>query len=354
MLNRRFPLTSAALLLACSLSACSLLPDRHSGAADSSSAMPDETQTWCFGRHLVDVPASAQLWGFGNEYQGVFIRSGGEDKDLIATMDGVIEEQKSGYKRIDEGRIDAFTWLPKPGSDDRVYYYLSGHGDEKTVLDGIRAILPLLKYRDNHEIPDEPGVCLQNGFIPGKGEPSAGEQARIGFKFLEHPHVQILVKSHVPSLSGSGLLEEQSEARVVDHFPERKDLPGKVSGRIRPHPWIIQRVRGGPLTVNGMPGEESLTYFPADDMPGIAHGFSWETPGEVGNPLKPSIRLDMTTGEDQYTLRQRDGEILVQGALGASSLDTENVLKLYETVLKTIRVRPTSGAVSHPPEEVRP
>ncbi|MDR0633965.1 MAG: hypothetical protein LBF91_03195, partial [Azoarcus sp.] len=141
----------------------------------------------------------------------------------------------------------------------------------------------------------------------------------------------------------------QSRATVVERFPERKaeTAATQTTGRIRGRrDWVIQRVRAGALTVNGLPGEESLAYFPSDDIPGIAHRFSWATAGEPKNPLKPFIRLDVITGRESYHLvTDRSGATEgVYGALGPSPLETRQVVELYEAIVKTIRPRPLAGA----------
>jgi hypothetical protein len=64
---------------------------------------------------------------------------------------------------------------------------------------------------------------------------------------------------------------------------------------------------------------------------GTAHLLAWETLGEIGNPLTPGLSLRIYTGEGGA------GETL------SSSIGTQEVVAIYEAVVKSIRVRPVAG-----------
>ncbi|TDR72437.1 T6SS immunity protein Tli4 family protein, partial [Paludibacterium purpuratum] len=55
------------------------------------------------------------------------------------------------------------------------------------------------------------------------------------------------------------------------------------------------------------------------------------TQGDLSNPLKPNIHLEITSGEG------------IAGVTSPSSLSTQQIQALYDTIVKTIRIRPIGG-----------
>lgn len=92
----------------------------------------------------------------------------------------------------------------------------------------------------------------------------------------------------------------------------------------------IKTVKKGTREVNALKGEESLDVFLSDDETGMAHAFVWETLGEVGNPLLPSIHLEVNTGDAGA------------GQHFPATLSNQEAMALYEAIVKTIRIRPSN------------
>jgi hypothetical protein len=379
---------SLALLCACNLP-----------MSNSASALSGEMNTFCFGRHLIDIPVEAEPVIYGDRLGAVKIVA---IKGDAAAFHKMVQEtlaernRKDGAEEVseDESQTEE-NWLrryrliksvfppaetkqiivsrtPEQQSSNTADYlaeaFVKPEGDyffylqtelqtyeaeDKEVVDMLvaayRDLLPAIRYRLDEELPSEPGVCISHGFIADDGDQIRETQGTEAvFILKKHPDVKIQL-AILPADSGEySLLKRQSHATVVESFPERspETAQTKTSGKIMPRwKWIIRRVRAGALTVNGMAGEESLAYFPSDDIPGLAHKFSWATAGEPENPYKPFIRLDVVTGQETYVLvTDRSGKTEgVTGALGPSSLETEQIQALYEAVVKTIRIRPTGG-----------
>ena len=363
----------------------------------------EEMETHCLGRYLVDVPKDSRLAiyghtvGVGELYVGGIYSVKGS-RDRLYSVKGSREDFHAAIREILAKRNPENGATGKaPSGDDGLAHYrliktvfpltdtkqiiVSGakkgylieafvkpdgdyffhlqtevdmwpgkEGDaQKTVDESVAwldKLLSAIRFRQNKEIPSEAGVCIDNGFIADHGEPlMAMGGVEAVFVLNKHPDVKMQL-GILTSYSGKySLLERQSHAQVVESFPERdpKTAKTETTGIIEPKwPWVIQRVRAGALTINGMPGEESLVYFPSDDIPGIAHKFSWATPGEKMDPYKPFIRFDIVSGQDPYILitdrmLRDDG---ISGALGPSSLDTRQIQDLYERTVKTIRPRP--------------
>ncbi|MBV8048880.1 MAG: hypothetical protein JO171_17155 [Paludibacterium sp.] len=302
--------------------------------------MFDKTQTYCFGRYLVDIPLDAELKGQGNLYQGARITTekiGPQvlqariDKKRDALKQGTYAASYYQFKReiklenngtillgYDDPfntpmySIDSFKW-------ERGMAFITSQGayDDKTIdatVGRYSSYLRSLRYRAPRDIPTEPGFCINNGFIASDGKTSQVEKANLAFRVKNNQDVRIRIETEVRFRPWPSLLERQKKARLDERFP-----------------GLIKTIRSGELTVNGLTGEESLTSFPSDDKTGDAHNFTWETLGEESNPLKPDIVLAITSGEG------------VAGVTGPSSMDTRQIQALYETIVKSIRLRPTGG-----------
>ncbi|EEG09509.1 hypothetical protein FuraDRAFT_1449 [Pseudogulbenkiania ferrooxidans 2002] len=301
--------------------------------------MFDKMKTYCFGRYLVDVPYEAELKGQGNTYLSTTIKTerGGEAllRQKIENKLNELKEGKAASKRFQFNReiapsktshlllgykeafgspmysIDSFKW-------DRGWIFTTSRGpyDDKkidSIIARFNDYLKNVRYRPDREIPTEAGFCIENGFIANNGDVSQFEQSSLAFRVKSNQDVRIRIRSNVEFKEFPSILARQ------------KELENRYPGQIK-------HVRAGLLSVNGMNGEESLMYFPSDDKTGEAHDFSWETMGEIGNPQKPYIRLDITSGEGGA------------GVTGVSSMSTKQIQALYESIVKTIRLRPTTEA----------
>jgi hypothetical protein len=303
--------------------------------------MFERMKTHCFGRFLVDLPLETVLQGERDDYQGRRIDSeemGWPDfQKLIeerrlqwktksyevenSTLDKEIQIDKYGI--IFAGHLEAFgstSYSMDTFKWDKMRVFRTSGGaygsdDIETLLEKFSAYVRSVRYRFPHEIPAEQGFCIKDGFIADNGDTGIYESTDAIFRLKDHPDVKIELHGALYFRETPSLLERQKNARLDERFPGQ-----------------IKRVREGKTMINAMPGEESLTYYPSDDKTGIAQNFVWETQGELKNPRKPYIRLGITTGDAS------------PGITGVSSLETRDVLRLYEAIVKTIRLRPTQEA----------
>jgi hypothetical protein len=302
--------------------------------------MFDKTRTWCFGRYLVDIPVQTTLESNGNEYYASEINYGEgfpAFRDMVNATLEKLKSDKDTYKyekilypesadrQIIIGKADlygdiaysvnAFTMSPRGRPGSGYFFYLSGSAYDEKKLDMViskyRTILESVRYRHEGEIPVEPGFCFDHGFVATDGKTPVGEDANLAFTLKDYPDVWIRVTSHLIWRPERSLLE-----RVK---------PGIFEAIL---PGAVRFIRRGKREINGMKGEEVLVFHPSEDETGTKHTYVWETLGEFGNPLKPAVQLEITAGEETDT---------------GSSLSASQVLALYETVLKTIRIRPTEA-----------
>ncbi|MDR2093314.1 MAG: hypothetical protein LBP58_08395 [Azoarcus sp.] len=316
----------------------------------SEATMFEYADTYCFGRFLVNVPREAVLDGQWHDYYAEPFKIGRGKEEFHAKVKAMLEKRKNitheyedHYERSEypdnsnnqiivskhksimgdmSYALDVFA-LRKLG----YYFYFTAEArSERQIERAVRnyrdIILPALRYRPDYEIPKEPGFCFGSGFIAGEGTPGWAEEADLAFHLKDNPDVKISIGSMVYRRPEPSLIEKSKGDEKGIHW----DKEGK-------------------RTVNGLDGEEVLLSGRVEDETGIGHGYVWETPGEPKNPLKPGIRLEILTGITPANVLNT-----------ASSLPTPQVRALYEAIVKTIRLRPTTeaqAATGQPEEETK-
>ncbi|TDR69972.1 T6SS immunity protein Tli4 family protein, partial [Paludibacterium purpuratum] len=185
--------------------------------------MFDKTKTYCFGRYLVDIPVEAELKGQGNTYQGARIASekmgtaalqariDQKIKDLKARtyaasyyqFNKEIKLEKNGTILLGYDdpfntpmySIDTFKW-------DWGWAFTTSKGayDDQQIdslVSRFSTYLRSLRYRDQRDIPTEPGICIKNGFIANDGKTPQAENASLAFQLKKNPDVWIRIESNV-------------------------------------------------------------------------------------------------------------------------------------------------------------
>ncbi|MCL1860397.1 MAG: T6SS immunity protein Tli4 family protein [Proteobacteria bacterium] len=311
--------------------------------------MFEKMKTYCIGRYLVDVPVEAEMLGWRNSYALGAIGVGFGVPKFRELVKETLEKRKNqqgkrSFKFVrteypEEGdrqdrqiiisqadlygskpyEIDAFTLNPRGIPGGGYFFYLFSKVINEKNLDEMieryKTVLSNVRYRPDSEIPKEPGFCFKDGFVANDGKNSQTEENRVRFRLKNNPDVIFLIYIDVPFVESPSILERKKEAKLEERFP------GK-----------IKTILSGKREINGMPGEEVAATFPAEDKTGSVHDFVWETLGELDNPLKPYIRIDIESGYDATGM----------GGATASSLEAKDMLKLYESIVKTIRIRPVT------------
>jgi len=196
------------------------------------------------------------------------------------------------------------------------FFYMSSDAHSENNLDNIlnkyRAFISNVRYRHDSEIPTEPGFCFQNGFVADDGKTSQSEIAQLKFRLKDNPDVVISIDSIVSFV-------EDDEGSLLERMKKvRSDLV-KNKAKI-----LSEKSR----KINEIKGEEFLMYLKLDGDIFLGHKFIWESQEELNNPLKPGLHLEITTATERRE--------------GGSSLTTEQVQALYETIVRSIRIRPVT------------
>lgn len=327
----------------------------------------EKTKTVCFGRFLVDVPASATIvWGDPIVPLTISIYPNGVD-EIKGMAQKFIDELKSGkaiyLKKIPllisvndmhqpEGKIvtgyDGFEAIGELKVNG--YFRLNNYGvivnarplkeeKDETIAD-INSIAKRLRERPEDEIPNQPGNCIEYAFLADKPDPSKEdlmEHIRIGFRLKEFPdaHYSIYVAPSNPyNPEGDSLQAQWKRIKEDPATPEEKQALAKIK-YFRESPRQIHDWKTGYEVLVRNPDEEGVHSY---------HDFQIKFTGVPHDPYRPYADIQLQTG-------------VADNAAGATkaSLSDEEAIAVWDRITSTIRVRPTSvtparnaGADTHP------
>lgn len=318
--------------------------------------MFEKTKTVCFGRFMVDVPASTTVaWGRQSVPLSVTVYPNGMN-EVRAMAEKFIEELKAekaiylndipllisvtdinqpegkivtgyeGFEALGELRINGYFRL---GNDGVIVESRPLEEWKDEVIADISSIARRLRHKVEHEIPTEPGNCIEHAFLPdkpGAEKANEGELINIGFRLKEFPdtHFSISIRPSNPHYSESNTLKwqlERLEKRLRAEDPKHIRLKTKY-------------FRRGPRQIHEWKdGFEGLSRSP--DQPNIhgIHDFGMDFQGVPHDPLKPFALIMMQTG-------------VANNAAGATkpSLTDEEAIAVWDKITSTIRVRPIGTA----------
>lgn len=316
--------------------------------------MFEKTKTVCFGRFMVDVPASATVaWGDSIVPLTVSIYPNGVDEVRTLAqkfIDALNSEKAINHDDVPlllsvedvakpEGKIvtgyedfEAINGLKING-----YFRLNNDGvvvnarplrpeKDETIAD-IKSIALRLRQRAENEVPTEPGNCIEDAFLADKANPSKEdllEHIHIGFRLKEFPdvHFSMYVAPANDDPEGDSLETQWKRIRKDSSTPEeKKSLANTKFFRESPrqiHDWKT--------------GYEVLTRSPDEDGSHSHHDFELRFTGVPHDPYKPYADIQFQTG-------------VADNAAGATkaSLTDEEAIAVWDKITSTIRVRPTSA-----------
>lgn len=300
-----------------------------------------DTSDWlthCVGRFLIDLPAEARLKAgyriWGNEIR----KLPGDSQELHRHL---AEREQELEKQMHEAEasmlIRRYTYTNgsasllsyyKPYSTDAMWLdtYLASPGDESifergalvepsklgTAVEFAEKLASRVRSRAPHEIPTEPGFCIDGGYIAGSE--FMAESFRVGITLPERPDM------HMTFRSSTGAEEDTLLERVGGFF--RTEVLGRVAG--------MNTLRKRKRSVGPIAGEEYLVA--GGDRQQRMYAFRWEFQGRDGSLAEPNLSLQMGVHE-------RDPDDDGNPPPPAFESDRE-ALELWDAVLESIRLRP--------------
>jgi hypothetical protein len=315
----------------------------------------EKTKTVCFGRFMVDVPASATVvWGGVDVPLGVSVYPNGVDEvkalaqkfidelknkkaiylndipllisvDDVPQPEGQIVTGYEGFEAIAELKINGYFRL---NNDGVIIDARPLKEDKDGTIADIKSMAWRLRQRAENEVPTEPGNCIKNAFLPDSPDDEKnhpGELISIGFRLKEFPdaHFSIQIHPSNPHDPESTSLKRQWKRIKEDPAtPEEQKLLAKIK-YFRESPRQIYDWETGYEVLVRNPDEEGVHSY---------HDFEVRFTGVPHDAFKPYVDVQFQSG-------------VADNAAGATkpSLTDEEAIAIWDKITSTIRVRPTSA-----------
>lgn len=308
----------------------------------------EKTSTVCFGRFVIDIPATATIaYGPAEIEFPIEYYSGEVNKieqrvaeDLLKVeqerryftsdeiakfpmfgkvIDGSIPGQKIVFGSTNQVSYSVSSFIPI-GKDlfvQRTNGVLPEEDEIISVRETLTKIASHLVPRSAGEIPKDAGSCFDGGFI---ALPLEYEKVTLGVRLMEFPDVHFSVEvhknqDHLVESSGLELLLDRAEKQAT------KEGFGSVYASIK-------TMRRGPRKLGVWNGFEIVARKPAYKDDTDAHEFRFHSMGAVNDPLHPELDIRFYTGV------RNDQQAAVR-----PSLTDEEAVAVWDKLLGTIRVR---------------
>lgn len=304
----------------------------------------EKTKPVCFGRFVIDVPVETKVLHGTQDFSSPIETVEHGAKNLFKLADAKRKELDQ-IKHLREAGSLLREFHSRPTEGDRtilfrkddssirvmqVWGYLSAtpHAfivrsatapsegrTETTEKAELAHIAANLRARVPEEIPTEPGVCLDLGFIAddtGKFQEIFG----IGFRFPSLPDVSLSISSNKDGQTPEPLSKRRKQA-------EKLALDSPFAAAFSK----VKVLREGPRKISQWDGEEALFRRPREEG-GVWHELRYSYPGIRYDHRNPRLDATLFTGVERNTA----------GAL-ESSLSDEEAIALWDRMLATLRLR---------------
>ncbi|WP_146204344.1 T6SS immunity protein Tli4 family protein [Massilia glaciei] len=341
-------LIAALILCACDSSAQPTKRPDMTTLSPRLQTLFEKKKTVCFGRFVMTIPATATVV-FGPaqaEYEiNRYADAGGEVTQRLAehlaivegkreflheediakfplfgkVVDGILPGQKVAFGTSNRVGYTMYSFIPI-GKDLFVQHSnnVPPNADEILIFNRVASNLRL---RSEDEIPAEPGICINGGFIPLDFE---YEKVTIGVRLKEFPDVHF----SIAALKNGDFLpvEDRLELRLIGaEAAAAHDGLGAAYARIK----IFRRQA---RQVGAWKGFEFVAHKPAFGRDAEAHDFRFESLGASNDPLLPRLDVRLDSGVKKN-----------KKASVKPSITDEEAIELWDRLLDSIRIRETGG-----------
>jgi len=305
----------------------------------------EKTKPVCFGRFVIDVPVETKVLHGTQDFSSPIetVENGATRTHELANKKH--KEVIAASKAFERAEVHQFEKGTTPGSWMLLYWdsssakkvgvlsvqgYLAAGGHafivrsstapsegrtEATEKAELAHIANHLRARNPEEIPTEPGVCLDLGFIAddtGKYQEIFG----IGFRFPSLPDVSLSISSNKDGQTPEPLSKRRKQA-------EKLALDSPFAAAFSK----VKVMRDGERRIAQWAGEEALFRRPREEG-GVWHELRFNYPGIRYDHRNPRLDATLFTGVERNTA----------GGL-ESSLSDEEAIALWDRMLSTLRLR---------------
>lgn len=311
-----------------------------------------EVRTVCFGRFLIEIPATATLVYGPAEAEteiNFYKNRGGMVAELVAKRLTEIEEGRRSFSKMRLQEMPLLGSLiegARPGQkividasggagykvlsyipidEDLFIQHMDGVLPGDDVIPELNTLAKHLRRRADNEVPAESGMCIEGGFMPLDLE---HERATIGVRFKEFPDVHLSVDAH----KNQGILQETGRLELMRE--EAKQAAERAGlGHVYARTKIL---RHQPRQIGNWKGVEVSVRRPVYLKDTDSHEFRFQSLGAKHDALEPELDIRFETGMKGN-----------ERARAKSSLTDEEALMLWDRLINTIRVRqPGDGTPS--------
>lgn len=295
----------------------------------------EKTKTYCIGRYVVDIPAEANPLQRYDQYDSFIIKvqENATPQDLNVAIEKVKKEYSEGDWFLTEdppiqkiaGRLTKIFNGKKSKNEGRPFTVFGFVLDRRTLflIEGGHSDLPMwteksneamqhliknLRYRPEHEIPQENGQCIYQGFIQDNDKKFRHSKQTLAFDFKDYPTVVLRFDAETNSRDTAPLIPRiENKLRQVGQSQRQIDKDNIRKGE-KNTPYLIGQEW---ISIEKMKGKNGISAL-------------WEHTGTARDNKDPLIGFEVDTG---YSTPYSE----------TSSLEQFDALKLYESILKTIR-----------------
>lgn len=353
LLSRFFALTCSALISASFAGAAPRTPDnlKRTNMTTLSARLEQifaKTKPVCFGRFIIDVPETATVVfgrmtvdfeighfpgeaSMADKHIARQVLKLDEEKFLNRRMNTpdslygkIVEDGIPGQKtfvgaRPDSYRISSYV----PVGADLYIFEANGIDNTKEVKKEIAAVGSIarrLRIRSESDIPVEPGICLEGGFV--NLNPTY-ENISMGVRLAELPDVHLSIST----LKNGDEADEYAKLEFRLKGAERNAIQagkGELYKR-------IQFLRRAPRQMGDWIGEEALARMPAEKGGFASHQFLFYAMGAANDILLPVADVQLDTGVSGNATKARP-----------PSVTDDEAIAIWDRLTGSIRARPTT------------
>lgn len=309
-------------------------------------ALFQKTKVLCFGRYAIEVPQEAQIVpGSAVLRNNIEIVSGGVDEAKRHTDEQIRklkrEHDTSQITYLGPGPIDA-SWQvryfeSKYAKEDNALFFdtyinkgeitfvlgdsISRGETESIVIARQLARAKSLRLRDAEEVPVEPGICIDSGFIPSR-EYTDQETISAGLYLPSFPDITFSISSNKDAYADIDKAAFEKTERSKLSLLARISAAQEIQGAFYPKRDVL---REGKRNVQHWKGEESLIRSPDG-----THDFEWAfvgTPTDVANPSEFHAAMFTKVAHNMV------------GAARKASVSDDEAVALWDKLLSGLKFR---------------
>ncbi len=309
-------------------------------------------ETHCIGRFLVDLPPGSEVVIMHPEFMESPIRRAGgsreefrEEKKLereifvpVADTGATVVGDERFDDQVTNQALEETAWLgcSTAGSTDNTYGCHGGlwsqnfthsaftlcEGDERQeCVQRIRQVLTRFRPREDQQLPDRAGFCVNGGVYEDAAKPAHIEKFNAHIYFRDHPDLSLLIASYTPRAPAQDGDEEDTRA-LYQRQVNMVDTPPSY-----------QALYTGPQHYGARSGQALITREVVQDGH-VQHIINWYRPVKANDPIPSRLEIALRNAENRRLQNPNDWR---SGVFMAPTLTLDEMQALMARIVPTLR-----------------